>query len=61
MTNEKTLKEKKFSFLPTRKEEKQKAAPQMPHLFCPDTQANASAKSKEPFLANPHFLVLLDF
>ena len=45
------MKEKRFSFLPTRKKEKRKADPHLAHCLLPDTQANASQKSKSQILA----------
>ena len=39
-------KEKRFSFLPTRKKEKRKAITHLAHCLLPDTRANASQKSK---------------
>jgi len=50
MKNEKTMKEKRFSFLPTRRKEKRKADPHLAHCLLPDTKANPSAKAKEPIL-----------
>ena len=45
------MKEKRFSFfLPTRKKEKRKADPHLAHCLLPDTQANASQKSKSQIL-----------
>jgi len=50
MKNEKTMKEKRFSFLPTRRKEKRKADPHLAHCLLPDTKANASQKSKSQIL-----------
>ena len=51
MTTEKNglrmkTKDKRFSFLPTRIKEKRKADTHLAHCLLPDTQANASQKSK---------------
>jgi len=50
MKNERTMKEKRFSFLPTRKKEKRKADTHLAHCLLPDTQANASQNSKSQIL-----------
>jgi hypothetical protein len=44
------MKEKRFSFLPTRMKEKWKADPHLAHCLLPDTRANASQKSKSQIL-----------
>jgi hypothetical protein len=49
MTDKMTTKEKRFSFFPTRKKEKRNADPHLAHCLLPDTQANASQKSKSHF------------
>jgi len=59
MKNEMTMKEKKLVFLPTRKKEKRKADTHLAHCLLPDTQANASQKSKSQILPNPQFELLL--
>ena len=46
MRKKMTMKDKRFSFLPTRKKEKRKADPHLAHCLLPDTQANTSQKSK---------------
>jgi len=43
---EKEMKDKRFSFLPTRKKEKRKADPHLAHCLLPDTRANTSQKAK---------------
>jgi len=58
MKNEKTMKEKRFSFLPTRKKEKRKADPHLAHCLLPDTKANASQKSKSQILLTHNFLIV---
>lgn len=50
MKKEMTMKEKRFSFLPTRKKEKRKANPHLAHCLLPDTQANTSQNSKSQIL-----------
>jgi hypothetical protein len=50
------MKEKRFSFLPTRKKEKRKADPHLAHCLLPDTQANASQKSKSQILPTADYL-----
>ena len=40
------LKGKRFSFFPTHKKEKRKTDPHLAHCHLPETQANASQKSK---------------
>jgi len=58
MKNEKTMKEKRFSFLPTRRKEKRKADPHLAHCLLPDTKANASQKSKSQILLTHNFLIV---
>ncbi len=50
MKKEITMKEKDLVFLPTRKKENRKADPHLAHCLLPDTQANASQKSKSQIL-----------
>mgnify|MGYP006082812699 CR=1 len=50
MNNEMTMKEKRFSFLPIRKEEKRKAYPHLAHCLLPGTNQRF-AKVKEPNLS----------
>jgi len=50
MKNEKTMKEKRFSFLPTRRKEKRKADPHLAHCLLPVTESYASQKSKSQIL-----------
>jgi len=50
MKDKMTMKEKRLVFLPTRMKEKRKANPLLAHCLLPDTQANASQKSKSQIL-----------
>ncbi|MCX7929088.1 MAG: hypothetical protein N2558_05430 [Patescibacteria group bacterium] len=60
MNNEMTMKEKRFSFLPTRKKVKRKADPHLAHCLLPGTQANASQKSKSQIFPTHNSLILIN-
>jgi hypothetical protein len=49
MKNENTMTEKRFSFFADPQKEKRYAFAQLAHCLLPDTQANASQKSKSQF------------
>ena len=57
MTN---IKDKRFSFLPTHRKKKMKAITHLAHCLLPDTQANASQKSKSQIFPTHNLLNVIN-